>query len=82
MDKRQRQVDMIRSKYLRQIVELLEKHQLTLEEVAEFQKSYKSVKVQMLEHRERKLAENRHALSLIKAREALAKKREAKQNGK
>ncbi len=73
---------MLRNKHLKSIMDIMKRHHISVEEIKEFSSSYKTVRQQLLEKREKKLAEQKNLLNLAKAREALANKRKEKENGK
>ena len=70
-----------RDRILRKVWELIDKHNITSEELKEFKTRYVSHTERMLEHRRKQLAEKQHQENLIKAREAKAVKDAARKAG-
>jgi hypothetical protein len=71
-----------RDRILRKVWELIDKHNITSEELKDFKARYISHADQMLQHRRRQQAEKHHQETLIKAREARAAKALERKGGK
>ena len=70
-----------RDRVLRKVWELIDKNNITSEELKDFKTRYISHADRMLEHRRKQLAETRSQENLIKAREAKAVKDAARKTG-
>ena len=70
-----------RDRVLRKVWELIDKNNITSEELKDFKTRYISHADRMLEHRRKQLAEKRSQENLIKAREAKAVKDAARKTG-
>ena len=63
-----------RDRILRKVWEIIDKNNITSEELKEFKTRYISHSDRMLEHRRKQLAEKHHQETLLKARAAKAAK--------
>ena len=70
-----------RDRVLRKVWELIDKNNITSEELKDFKTRYISHADRMLEHRHKQLAEKHHQENLVKAREAKAVKDAARKAG-
>lgn len=65
----------MRDKHLKHLVEYMDKHLISLDELREFKESYVPLREKVLHHREVFRRKEAHAKSLERAREALKEKR-------